>query len=137
MGLDTASFAREVRRWGETVHVRAVEELAADLDRVVPEDTGRLRFSQQVIHRGPGRSTIVYDARPEDGGESYASFTDEGTEPHEIRGNPLLAFVWDGQLVIVHSVQHPGTTGTQWWSDRVDDRGWDEALNSAAVWVTL
>lgn len=50
----------------------------------------------------------------------YSTYVDDGTEAHEIRGHPLLAFTArDGSRVIVHSVQHPGTPRTGWWTDRL------------------
>lgn len=133
MSLDTRSFIAEMRSWADQVRVRAVEEMAADLDRdvpVAPEGGGALRRSQEIRHLGVDRSEIVYP--PE-----YASYTDEGTDAHEIRGRPLLAFPWDGTLVVVHSVQHPGTQGTHWWSDVMNDDGYDNALNAAAEQVKL
>jgi hypothetical protein len=43
----------------------------------------------------------------------YASFVDEGTRPHEIRGNPTLTFkTADGRWVSTHVVHHPGTKPT-------------------------
>lgn len=43
----------------------------------------------------------------------YASFVDEGTKPHEIRGNPTLTFkTAGGDWVSTHVVHHPGTKPT-------------------------
>lgn len=62
----------------------------------------------------------------------HASYLDEGTGPHEITGNPLLAFHWGGQLVIVHSVQHPGSTmHVGWFSNTVTDESWAAELETA------
>lgn len=125
MPLDTRSFLADVAEWAERVHERAVEEHAAELDRVAPERTGEMRRGQEIRHLGGLRSEITYPAE-------YASFTDEGSEPHEIHGNPLLAFEWEGQLVIVRSVHHPGTRGTRWWSDLMTDEQWATSLEAAA-----
>lgn len=127
---NTASLQRDVQRWAEECFEEAVLEMAAELDRVVPVGQttrlGRpaLRDTQQVTVAGT-QAKIRYTAE-------HASFTDEGTVAHPIRGNPLLAFDWNGERVIVHSVNHPGTQGTRWWSDTMTDLGFQEALDSAA-----
>ncbi len=36
-------------------------------------------------------------------------FLEDGTRPHKIQGNPLLAFTIGGRKVVVRSVNHPGT----------------------------
>lgn len=61
----------------------------------------------------------------------HASYSDEGTEPHDIQGNPLLAFQWQGSLVIVHSVHHPGTPRTGWFTDNVTDDAWTQQVSDA------
>lgn len=62
----------------------------------------------------------------------YASFVDQGTRPHVIEGNPLLSFSWGGQQVIVHSVQHPGTAATNFFSDKAEDESlWAQQVQAA------
>lgn len=41
----------------------------------------------------------------------YASFVEEGTRPHVIRGRNggMLVFQWQGRTIRVRSVNHPGT----------------------------
>ncbi len=40
----------------------------------------------------------------------YASYVNDGTEPHEIHGNPFLVFKGrNGQWVYARKVNHPGT----------------------------
>lgn len=65
----------------------------------------------------------------------YASFQDEGTGPHPIHGNPLLAFDGGfGQTVIVRSVQHPGSTVRKgWFSDKAEDDSLWGTLAQAAT----
>lgn len=138
MAVDGSDLVAAVREWAERVHAAAVEEIAAELDVRVPRgphgDTDRgepaLADSVEVLRVDDLTTQIAYTAE-------HASYTDEGTSPHEIRGNPLLAFEWQGQLVIVHSVQHPGTEGTRWWSDVMTDERWSEALQNAADTTTL
>lgn len=40
---------------------------------------------------------------------SYAYFVHQGTQPHPIYGNPVLAFEWNGEMVFFRSVMHPGS----------------------------
>lgn len=51
----------------------------------------------------------------------YAMFVHEGTRPHPIRGNPLLAFWWAkiGSFVVLARVNHPGTTGQPFLADAI------------------
>lgn len=41
----------------------------------------------------------------------YAGYVIGGTSPHDITGNPLLAFFWErtGDFVVFTKVRHPGT----------------------------
>jgi hypothetical protein len=41
--------------------------------------------------------------------QRYASFVENGTEPHMIVGNPTLTFRWKGVLVHFRYVNHPGS----------------------------
>lgn len=134
MPLDTRALLSDVNAWAQEVFEDAVLDMALELDGRVPVaqetrlDSGpSLRDSQQV-NVAQGRATIRY---PKD----YASYTDEGTPPHPIVGNPLLAFHVDGDLVIVHSVNHPGTPRTGWWSDLMTDQEYRDALVRAAAGV--
>jgi hypothetical protein len=128
--LDVTDFARTLDTWAEEVHDDALRGMQERLTDVAPVDTGFLRDESVTVFAHALSGTIVYEA-------DYASFTDEGTDPHRIEGNPLLAFEIDGELVIVHSVEHPGTTGTRWWSDTMTDDVWAEALEEAAARVAF
>ena len=48
--------------------------------------------------------------------KKYAYFVHQGTKPHLIQGNPLLAFNWKkiGRFMILRSVNHPGTKPQPW-----------------------
>lgn len=50
----------------------------------------------------------------------YASYLDQGTDPHYIVGNPLLHFYWDkvGKNMTLPFVWHPGSQiHVGWWGD--------------------
>lgn len=119
-----------VRAWSEDVVELAARKMGELLDEVVPIDTGELRDSQVIEQTGDNEWQVVYEAE-------HATFTDEGTAPHTIEGNPLLAFEWEGELVIVHSVEHPGTTGTFWFTDTFTDENWSRCLEEAGQEVEL
>lgn len=71
--------------------------------------------------RAPGtlRDSIVKRIRQDAQGpvvevgssDPVALWVHEGTQPHEIRGNPLLVFFWGkaGRVVALPRVNHPGT----------------------------
>ena len=96
----------------------AAQAMERDIALSAPVDTGALSRSGNVVTTGDGSgavATLTFD-------EDYASYLDEGTGLHTITGNPLLAFEWGGQTVIVHSVQHPGSTKwVGWFSNKAED----------------
>ena len=98
----------------------AAEAMGRDVQLSAPiGQTGRLSQDWDVTTDGGGTgatSTLKFNA-------DYASYVDEGTSPHPIHGNPLLAFEWGGVTVIVHSVNHPGTTATNFFTDKANDDG--------------
>lgn len=107
----------------------AAQAMERDIALAAPIDTGALSRSGQVatVPNGAGATaTLTFT-------EDYASYLDEGTGPHTITGNPLLAFQWGGQTVIVHSVQHPGSTkNVGWFTDRAtDDAMWSDFVQAA------
>lgn len=66
-------------------------------------------------------------------------YTDEGPEPHDIHGNPLLAFPWHERgipLMIARSVHWVPGAGVEqnrgWFTNNVTDATWDEHLRFAA-----
>ncbi len=128
MSLDVSDMLSAVSDWAEEVHGDAVGVIQRNLDDVRPYRDGELAASETLADFGRLHTEIAYTAE-------HASYTDEGTSPHKIEGNPLLAFDWDGDFVIVHSVNHPGTQGTRWFSDTMTDSTWGDALEEAAARV--
>lgn len=131
MSVDASDLRAAIEQWAGDVQEAATLDLVDELRHRVPVgETTRLGEPRlqdtEEVHLDGLHSEIAYRAY-------HASFTDEGTEPHPIIGNPLLAFRWHGQLVIVHSVNHPGTTGTHWWSETMTVDGYLRALRDAAA----
>lgn len=103
----------------------AAVDLFRDLD--VPVASGLTRDSGSVNYVGGGPDfgswTIEFPT-------PQALFTDEGTDPHVIEGNPWLVFTGrDGTKVFIRSprvVNHPGTPATGWFSGEngVTDERW-------------
>jgi len=124
MSVDVSDLKAAVADWIDAGCAAAAAELGGQLD--VPVKTGALLASQQVDTGGGGFEWSGSLAFTED----YASYTDTGSDPHRIEGNPLLAFEMDGDLVIVHSVNHPGSPGTRWFEDGASDEMWAQAVEA-------
>ncbi len=123
-GLQTALLDQVVN-----ITADAADMMERDISLSAPIDTGALSRSGQVttVPNGAGATaTLTFT-------EDYASYLDEGTGPHTITGNPLLAFQWGGQTVIVHTVEHPGSTkNVGWFTDRAtDDAMWSDFVQAA------
>lgn len=133
--MSFADLERQIRDRAFELVSAASEVVLQETRAAAPVDTGRLRDS---IELGPvvmaGDKVSVTIGSPLD----YALFTDVGTRPHEITGNPLLAFEWPAAgpgVFFFHSVQHPGTTGTDWFGTNdlsVMGNRWSDALGSVA-----
>ena len=126
---------RDVEQWSLDVFAEAVELILDELDDAVPVGPDRARTGPRLkdtldVKAGVDNVTIAYLAE-------HASFTDEGTAPHRIDGNPLLSFYWaDGPngpgTYVFRFVNHPGTEGTHWWTGTMTDDNWQNALDQAA-----
>lgn len=138
---DVAALKESIRDWARQVHSEAVTDLQQQLDAKVPigpprEGGGeKLRDNQQVTVQDRGDSftaTIRYTV-------PQAEFTDKGTNPHPIDGNPTLVFFWPkaGRVVHLRHVDHPGNEGTGWFTDTVTEQGWLDALELVADAVNL
>ncbi len=122
MGVDISDLLSETMDWVDAGAEAAATGWGDELD--VPVKTGALKASQEVETGGGGWVWSGGLAFTED----YASYTDTGAGAHRIDGNPLLAFDWNGQHVVVHSVNHPGTAGTDWFTDAVTDDTWAQRV---------
>ena len=120
MSVDSSDLRREVDRYAGRIVRATASQLGDDLDQVVPSGRSdylgrprrgpRLRDSRRINVSGK-KATIRYTA-------NHASFTDEGTAPHRIFGNPLLVFYWPkvGKIMYLPRVNHPGTAPQRWWT---------------------
>lgn len=73
--------------------------------------TSNMLDSIEVDNWGDGTAEVGATATSDEG-FPYPVVVENGSNPHVIEGNPLLAFDWpkEGVFVITHSVQHPGTS---------------------------
>ena len=111
----------------------AAQSLMDDLMEAAPEgETGELKASAfgPVLDDVNLTATVGFDSM-------HADWTDQGTEPHGIDGNPIMTFYWDpphGPLEEgIHSfrhVDHPGQAAQNWFSDIVD--AWDTYVTEAS-----
>lgn len=130
--MEIIGLEDDVRRIALEVLTDAANATMADLVNAAPVDTGELRDSAY----GPeineeGLSATVGFTAPQ------ADFTDQGVQPHEIRGvNGHLSFFWangpngPGQYTF-DSVQHPGQAGSDWFTGVIDD--WQSYVDDAAA----
>lgn len=131
MNVDVSSLADDVRRYGYDVASRALDIFASTKQAAAPRgETGKLAESVRVLTGAVPSGDVVYGTV---GSESdIAGYLEEGTSPHRIPGNPLLAFQWHGRLTIVHWVDHPGSTKHVGWFSNDAESIWLDSLNQAA-----
>lgn len=95
---------------GEEAKRKANRVLRFAKDEAPTGKTGNLKqqIRVQQSREISGRFTKGYDVVSN---ADYSVYVHEGTRPHTITGNPLLSFFWPvaGSVIVVHSVQHPGT----------------------------
>lgn len=135
MSADFSELRSALEDWAEEVHRAAFDEFADESVDQAPVGSGdregvALRDSQERVRFDGLTAELAFTAE-------HASWTDEGTAPHRIDGNPLLAFEVDGETVIVRFVDHPGTDGTQWWTNFVTDTNWAAYVQDAADSISL
>ena len=118
-------FMRDrIRRGSEQRIRRAAPRLEQRLKAEAPvADGGGGAMRDATTATARGLSVEVRVAVP------YASFVVEGTPPHPIQGNPILAFPWPRigpGTFFFRNVQHPGTTANDWYHPVIDD--WSNIL---------
>lgn len=105
MPVDATALRQQLTSSALPIVDSAGHALERDIAGSAPVVTGEFSQSGQVDSSDFGtgaRATVTFTAE-------HASFLDEGTGPHRIEGNPLLAFDVGGQTIVVRSVNHPGS----------------------------
>jgi hypothetical protein len=96
--------------------------LERKLRAAAPVVSGRMRDRTTVTPSRPLHLTVTVDT-------PYATYTTEGTEPHEIAATRAgaLRFFWDRvgppQPRFYRRVWHPGTQPNPWYKKVIDDWG--------------
>ena len=107
--IDTGAIAALIRDTGGDIIGRAAERVERAAIGLTSSDGGdvHIRTAQYLNSFGVIR-------RPDGGAEienraPHAAWLELGTQPHTIKGNPMLRFVAGGHVVYAREVQHPGT----------------------------
>lgn len=133
--INSSALRAAVMEYGQQLHHDTLEDLLQQAWDQAPVDTGATRDYLRISGEMVAGSQIwgrVESPTPQ------AKYQDEGTRPHEIRGNPLLAFQWHGRTVIVRSVHHPGSTHYRgWFSDVMTTENYTETLRRVIAGITL
>lgn len=130
--MDGAAMARMTKGPGGLVwnHLeRKAKRVQAAARVQAPVRTGCLRASilPRPVEEVPGGLgiRIVSDTTPcSPSRTSYSLFVHEGTQPHTIVGNPILAFHWANGpngpgTYFFRSVHHPGTKANRFLTDNL------------------
>jgi HK97 gp10 family phage protein len=91
----------------QQVLVQSANQILAEMEALVPVDTGKLRNSLQ-IQVDPDRVTIG----PNEHIAPYGGYVEFGTKAHTIRPKTpggVLVFKMNGKTVYAKKVHHPGT----------------------------
>ena len=102
----------------------AARRMTADLKRTAPVDTGKTKRATGVRLVGDNGKKITAIAEID---TDYAEFVIYPTRPHVIRprNRKALSFNWPkrGGTVVFAKVNHPGTTGNEFFQRVVDKWG--------------
>jgi hypothetical protein len=105
--------------------------MAADMQAIVPVDTGNLKMSIKVVVMSRGRLEIGPDTLM----APYAWDVEYGTKPHVIEAKPgkVLRFQAGGKVIYTRKVNHPGTRAQPYVRPVVQN--WVDRLGAEAVTV--
>lgn len=123
---DLSDLIAQIENVGAEAFVNGQQALGEEAQAAAPVVTGELRDSLELTVGGVGSTvtgTIAFLA-------PQAGWTNDGTRPHEITGDPLV-FEVGGQTVFVTRVSHPGYAGSEWFDKAVTDDTWAAAVQQA------
>lgn len=124
---DVSSLRRKLQDKAEQACLNAVIDMIQDLKSESPVLTGETRDSIDYEPINISDESISYRiVSPTPQGQ----WVEEGTSPHDIYGNPYLAWVGSRGPVVINAsrtpVHHPGTSPKPWFHP-VTDR-WNDYL---------
>lgn len=127
MPVDMSSLIADLENLGLEAFAEGQQILGERMQEAAPVDTGELRDSIELTIAGGGTvitGSIAFTA-------PQAEWTNSGTRPHEITGNPTLAFDIGGVTVFATRVDHPGNQGSHWFDNLATDEEWAAAVQQA------
>lgn len=116
MAFPLASFERRCRTEQKARFDRAMPAVLARLKAEAPVDTGELRDSGRL---GDTARTPTSWSREIVFPVDQAVFTDAGTAPHQISVRTARVLS-NGTDIFGTTVNHPGTTGTKWFTGNAE-----------------
>ena len=107
------NFVRNQRRFIRN----AANRFKTRVNRETPVDTGEFKSKHQIKTRvsSVNDAGFTFSAM-----HPLSTYIRQGTEPHEIKGNPYLAFSKGGKKWVVTKVNHPGTAKNNYVRRAVD-----------------
>lgn len=108
---DTSATKARLEKWAQRVFFDAAQSMADKDTRDVPRDTGALAQTRRLqINETAYTASVEYPG-------DLPNWLEDGTGPHRIDGNPLLAFNWPkaGGVVFLRHVNHPGSRKQVGW----------------------
>lgn len=139
MAVDVSGLHDLIETYAAEVGQVVRDELEATIKDAAPvgqsETAGQLRDSVNVDYT-VGAGTIFWHVEAT---ADEASYTDEGTDPHRIEGNPILAFSWPargGGVFFFRAVNHPGTPAQHWFGEPMPAY-FQDALDAAEAAVVV
>lgn len=136
--LDLTKLAIDLNQAGEMagrslddLMLHVANSMVADMQAIVPVDTGNLRSALKVVVVSQGRISVGPDLNL----APYAWDVEYGTKPHVIEAKPgkVLRFQAGGRTVYTRRVNHPGTRAQPYYNPVVRD--WVTRLGEDAVRV--
>ena len=85
------------------------------VDAQTPVDTGKFKSKHVVSNRIGNRRGFSFSAM-----HPLSTYIRQGTEAHDITGNPYLVFMKGGKKWVVTKVNHPGTAKNNYVRRAVD-----------------
>lgn len=127
MPVDVSDLVATIEEIGAEAFVEAQQSLGDEAREAAPVDTGELRDSLELVVNGSGTvifGSIAFTA-------PQAGWTNDGTQPHGIDGNPVLVFEIGGVTIFASHVDHPGNAGSHWFDQAVSDDTWAQHVQAA------
>lgn len=134
---DTTDTKRRILAWAGVVHDLAARQLVNELSKNTPKTTGRLERARRRRDTQQGARFIATVTQPAGAGEpdGLPRWLDEGRQftIRPRRPGGVLRFKVGARVVYARQVLWNRSQRSRgFWSDVVDEEGWDRSLRQAA-----